>query len=86
MTLTRAVRNDDASIFELKPGGYSYKNGHVWLVLPNGQGPSHLAGGGVRNPWDVTEHDDGTITLNPSILDGTTGWHGYLDHGQWRQV
>lgn len=40
---------------------------------------------------DVTEHDDGTITVSPSILitqrrDGRDVelWHGYLERGMWR--
>lgn len=39
---------------------------------------------------EVTEHEDGTITVSPSILvghtDGAEGWHGYLEHGIWREV
>ncbi len=42
----------------------------------------------------VTEHEDGTITVSPSILismryvDGTTKelWHGFLERGVWRTV
>lgn len=35
----------------------------------------------------VTEHEDGTITVSPSILidDGHTKWHGYLERGVWRE-
>jgi len=40
----------------------------------------------------VVEHEDGAITVSPSIL--TCGhhngqrisWHGYLEHGTWREV
>ncbi len=33
----------------------------------------------------VTEHEDGTITVSPSILDPAPGgWHGYLERGVWR--
>jgi hypothetical protein len=36
----------------------------------------------------ITEHEDGTITVSPSILRyplaGDTGWHGYLERGVWR--
>lgn len=36
----------------------------------------------------VTEHEDGTITVAPSILcsDGAAGhsWHGFLECGVWR--
>jgi hypothetical protein len=36
----------------------------------------------------VIEHEDGTITVSPSILmmrrDGKS-WHGYLEKGIWRE-
>lgn len=34
---------------------------------------------------DITEHDDGTITVSPSILvsDGNKSWHGFLKRGVW---
>lgn len=38
---------------------------------------------------EITEHEDGTITVSPSIL-VTAGreecWHGYLERGVWREV
>ncbi|MGB1284936.1 MAG: DUF6527 family protein [Aggregatilineales bacterium] len=38
----------------------------------------------------VTEHDDGTITVSPSILceswRSKGRWHGYLERGIWREV
>ena len=41
----------------------------------------------------VTEHDDGTITVSPSIFCHNGGedgrqpcWHGFLEHGVWRSV
>jgi hypothetical protein len=45
----------------------------------------------------VEEHEDGTITVSPSILirpieaaellpKGRDGWHGYLERGVWRRV
>lgn len=40
----------------------------------------------------VTEHDDGTITVQPSIEVGAgTGrrsqyWHGFLEAGVWREA
>lgn len=33
----------------------------------------------------VVEHEDGTITVSPSILNAGGGtWHGFLEHGVWR--
>ena len=34
----------------------------------------------------VTEHEDGTITVSPSIFDAPDGWHGWLERGVWRSV
>ena len=34
----------------------------------------------------VTEHEDGTISVSPSILvTGEKTWHGYLERGVWRE-
>ncbi len=54
----------------------------TWMVrTPNG----HL--GDVGN-HDVVEHEDGTITVSPSILVSNPQqgelWHGYLERGVWR--
>lgn len=51
--------------------------------------PSPGFGMGSLNNHDVTEHEDGTITVSPSILcTGHNGkqWHGYLERGVWREV
>lgn len=52
----------------------------------------YIPGCGLGNLLNhsVVEHEDGTITVNPSILvdghhDGKpTQIHGYLEHGKWR--
>lgn len=31
----------------------------------------------------VTEHEDGTITVSPSIIFPNEGWHGFLQRGVW---
>jgi hypothetical protein len=42
---------------------------------------------GQLGKHEVTEHEDGTITVSPSILNpGQGGWHGFLERGVWRQV
>lgn len=59
----------------------------TWIVrTPNG----HV---GDLGNHDVVEHEDGTITVSPSILvsmpqDGKSVelWHGYLERGVWREV
>lgn len=67
--------------WNLQPGDYMLRKGSVWVRLPDGTGPCNLT------TWDLTVHEDGTITLSPSILDrGPGGWHGYLERGIWREV
>ena len=76
------------------PGEYSKHKtslGVVWFFIP----PKALTEDGpdiasIRN-HTVIEHEDGTITVSPSILvtyyagDKTTSWHGYLEKGIWRE-
>lgn len=56
----------------------------TWMVrTPNG----HM---GNLGKHDVTEHEDGTITVSPSILVSNPQegelWHGFLERGVWRSV
>jgi len=47
------------------------------------------AGAGILSLHTVTEHEDGTITVAPSILLGGHNYesvHGYLERGSWRNV
>jgi hypothetical protein len=68
--------------FEGHPGAYG-KVGDDWLVcLPTGE-LGNISG------HTITEHEDGTITVSPSILDiipGGGGYHGWLEHGVWREA
>lgn len=60
-----------------------------WIAMtPNG----HMGALGNHN---VVEHEDGTITVSPSILISTSSdggktstqlWHGYLERGVWRDA
>lgn len=79
---------DNTAPWELEAGDYCFRGDgehrFLWVTLPDGVGPCRLEG------WSVTEHDDGTVTVSPSILDSDprkngNGWHGYLEHGVWRQ-
>lgn len=68
----------------LAPGEYGQdsRDGNNWYACtPNG----HM---GNLTAHDVTEHDDGTITVRPSILVSDNRgelWHGYLERGVWRE-
>ena len=96
--ITAGRNREGVPPWDLEPGDYCVRTdsriGRVaWVVTPNGNSPARLEG------WDLTEHDDGTITLSPSILAHPTstlgeddqkvdlpGWHGYLERGVWREV
>ena len=65
----------------LKPGEYARRGGIWHGCVPSGL----LANLGAHQ---VVEHDDGTISVKPSILvsDGQGAqWHGYLERGIWRE-
>jgi hypothetical protein len=69
----------------LASGEYARASNGVWhCATPNGHA-------GNLALHDVTEHEDGTITVSPSILVTTYRgggevelWHGYLERGAWR--
>lgn len=69
----------------MQPGEYSKLPDGTWYgCTPNG----HT---GNLSAHDVVEHEDGTITVSPSIAvsmrqDGKDVelWHGYLERGVWR--
>jgi len=68
-------------------GDYGKAIDGTWYAkIPNG--PHAGSHGNLKNHI-VTEHEDGTITVSPSILveygDGKS-WHGYLEKGIWRTV
>lgn len=73
----------DTDLF--KPGDYGRHpvSGTWYACSPAG----HL---GNLAAHDVVEHQDGTITVSPSILVSDTKdnelWHGYLEQGVWREV
>lgn len=71
----------------LEPGEYGKCSvDGEWYGIPPGN-PHLLAG--LRN-HTVEEHEDGTISVTPSILvrlqHRGLEWHGYIEHGYWRQV
>lgn len=67
----------------LLPGEYGVMGGRWFACTPDGRL-------GDLSNHEVTEHEDGTITVSPSILvsgGGSQGdWHGYLEKGVWREV
>ncbi len=67
-------------------GGYWRTAGGTWLCAVPAPG---FGVGNRLTRHAVTEHEDGTITVSPSILvtkgDGRR-WHGYLERGVWRAL
>lgn len=66
-------------------GAYWRDSRGAWMAMtPNG----YL---GDLSGHEVTEHDDGTITVSPSIRVSShrhgrdVSWHGYLERGWWRE-
>jgi len=79
----RRVYPDAEGRLRLAQGDYGFNPASGrWEVRPPG-----CHAGGIPD-HTITEHEDGTITVSPSILledfDGKGGWHGFLEHGIWR--
>lgn len=73
----------------LLPGEYGKDKDGLWYCVPPGKDPFAFMGclgDGARN-HKVTEHEDGTITVSPSILiqSHEGSWHGFLERGVWRE-
>lgn len=78
------MRVYNKSIIDLQPGEY--------CKLPNGKfvcrTPDPKLSAGTLSEHEVIEHEDGTITVSPSILvqqPPIGSWHGYLERGIWRE-
>ncbi len=65
-----------------KPGDYARFRQLLVFRLPNG-----ILGTCSTKIHSVIDEPDGTITVSPSILTkhGPDQWHGYLEHGVWRE-
>jgi hypothetical protein len=84
MTTGRRVRGMEPH--ELLPGEYGQ-----WLLDDNNWYACTPCGQHVANlsSHKVEEHEDGTITVSPSILVSggpAPPWHGFLERGVWREV
>lgn len=78
-------RPDGTEPHQLQPGEYSRWHDAWWCCCPTGEDAR-----GRLSAHDVVEHEDGTITVSPSILVSTTRdgqpvelYHGYLQAGVW---
>lgn len=74
-----------------EPGDYGFWR-KWWYCRPPWKHAGGCLGEGHKPGFVVTEHEDGTITADPSIRitiahhpDGEKEWHGYLERGVWRE-
>ena len=84
----RVYPNDEGFlILEAGEYGKDPTDGEWYMRPPPKEG--FFSGKGRLSAHTVIEHEDGTITVSPSILVyGHHGrqWHGYLERGVWREV
>lgn len=75
----RRLPDGDSQIFA--PGDYGRDSAGRWQVRPP---RGHL---GTLDDHMVTEHENGTITVSPSILsEPATEGHWLLERGIWREI
>ncbi len=79
-------KNDNQWEHDWQQGDYGKNKDGIWFCRP----PIVGFGVGCLSNHNVIEHENGTITVSPSILitghkDGhPVTWHGYLEQGIWR--
>jgi hypothetical protein len=76
-------RRNDVEPHLYEPGDYGRWKDQWYALTPTK--PNLLAN---VTGHKVTEHEDRTITVSPSILVESGGglvWHGFLERGVWRQ-
>lgn len=82
----KRIYPENGGLLFKNPGEYGKhpRDGNWYAAVPT---PQLMVGSLAAH--DVTEHEDGTITVSPSILvrnlDGTS-WHGHLERGVWREA
>jgi hypothetical protein len=77
-------RPDNTHYIDLAPGEYCL---HAWTKPPMWviRDPAGKLGS-LGTGHQVTVHEDGSITVAPSILDPSPGgWHGWLVGGRWQE-
>lgn len=97
----KRIEGGVAEMWDAEPGSYApiFNDAGeleaLWMKLPTGSlGRIPNIGHGQQGPeWTITEEEDGSITVDPSIeqhpVPGdppTPYWHGYLERGTWREV
>lgn len=78
----KRIYPDDNGDIKYPEASYGKGNDGIWMLRPLGGNLGSL------KDHEVTENEDGTITVSPSILmdDGRTKVHGYIERGIWRNI
>lgn len=93
MTGRRVFRTDPTSLEGIEPGDYWLSNGTWYAACPVPRDEYGMVCLASMANHSCTEHEDGTLTVSPSILVsapwGPTRavkefYHGFLEHGIWR--
>lgn len=74
----KGQRLPDGYNYGVNEGDYFRDPDGMWTLRPPRSDVGFLDG------HTVSEHEDGTITVEPSIV--TPHWHGYLRHGEWSEA
>ena len=78
--------NDYGPPDDWQQGDYGKDEKGDWWVWPPECNPCHITGNGEAANWKVTENEDKTITVSPSIFyNPPNGWHGHLVNGEWKK-
>lgn len=82
----KRIYSESGEEFPRNPGEYMKQEDGTWLLcLPTG-----IHGTINDKIWKIEEHEDGAITVSPSISTKATGadkrydWHGFLEKGVFR--
>ncbi len=83
--MSQGTRRDYTDNSIPQPGEYGRDSaGNCYGVPPETELLANLSN------HKITEHDDGTITVEPSILVSLKHrgleWHGYLERGIWKKI
>jgi hypothetical protein len=72
------VYPDDTGSLTLLPGDYGKDGLGRWWARP----PIEAGHAAMLDEHEITEHDDGTISVSPSIVQEEK-YHGFLKKGVW---
>jgi hypothetical protein len=72
---------DNTAAIKMEPGGYAYQD---WTHPPHWQIRDPLGDvGSIRGHHQCEVHDDGSLSVTPSIVGGNGPFHGFLKRGVW---